>query len=167
VSKTITLSILLTAFLLVMFLLSGIGVLQFSAIEILCLLLIVAGIGLAYIGLGDKADVVVFLGTVLFLIGTLLLTILNFEVKIENNAYLPIVLLISAVGFLMIYINGPSRTLNVFISLLLFISASTLILIQTKFELGGFVQAILPVLSIYWPAIIIFILLVILLRKEK
>jgi hypothetical protein len=167
VSKTITISILIAAFLLSMLFLSGIGVLDFSAIDILCLLLIVAGIGLVYIGLGDKADVHVFLGTVLFLIGTLLLTILNFEVKIESTAYVTTILFISAAGFLMVYINGPSRKLNILISMLLFISASILILIQTKFELSGFVQAILPMLNIYWPAIIIFFLLVILLRKEK
>jgi len=167
VSKTITISILIIAFLLSMFLLSGIGVLDFSAIDILCLLLIVAGIGLVYIGLADKVDVFVFLGTVLFLIGTLLLTILNFEVKIEITAYVIIVLLISAAGFLMIYINGPSRKLNILISLLLFISASILILVQAKFDLSRFVQAILPMLNIYWPVIIIFFLLVILLRKEK
>ena len=150
-----------------MFILSVMGVLDFSAIDILCLLLIVAGIGFVYIGLGDKVDVIVFLGTVLFLIGTLLLTILNFEVKIENAAYVTIALLILAAGFLMIYINGPSRKLNILISLLLFISASILILVQAKFDLSRFVQAILPMLNIYWPVIIIFFLLVILLRKEK
>jgi len=167
VTKNIAISILLAVFLLAMFFLSGIGVLDFSATEILCLLLIVSGTGLVYIGLGDKVDVVVFSGTVLFLIGTLLLTNLNFEVKIENTAYIPIVLLISAAGFFMIYINSPFRKLNLLISMLLLISALTLIFTQTKFEPGGFVQAILPLLNIYWPAIFIFLLLVILLRKYK
>ena len=166
-TKNIAISILLAVFLLAMFFLSGIGVLDFSATEILCLLLIVSGTGLVYIGLGDKVDVVVFSGTVLFLIGTLLLTNLNFEVKIENTAYIPIVLLISAAGFFMIYINSPFRKLNLLISMLLLISALTLIFTQTKFEPGGFVQAILPLLNIYWPAIVIFLLLVILLRKYK
>lgn len=167
VTKNIAISILLASFLFAMFFLSGIGVLDFSATEILCLLLIVSGTGLVYIGLGDKVDVVVFSGTVLFLIGTLLLTNLNFEVKIESTAYIPIVLLISAVGFFMIYINSPFRKLNLLISMLLLISALTLIFTQTKFEPGGFVQAILPLLNIYWPAIVIFLLLVILLRKYK
>ncbi len=166
-TKNIAISILLASFLFAMFFLSGIGVLDFSATEILCLLLIVSGTGLVYIGLGDKVDVVVFSGTVLFLIGTLLLTNLNFEVKIESTAYIPIVLLISAVGFFMIYINSPFRKLNLLISMLLLISALTLIFTQTKFEPGGFVQAILPLLNIYWPAIVIFLLLVILLRKYK
>jgi hypothetical protein len=167
VSKTIIISILLTAFLIVMFALSGIGVINFSVNEILCLLLIVAGIGLAYIGLIDKTDIVVFLGTSLFLVGIMILTNLNFEVKIEGTAYTPIVLLISAVSFLMIYISTPSRKFYILISLLLFISASILFLIQTKFEPGRFIEAILPFLEIYWPAIIIFLLLVILLWREK
>lgn len=166
-AKITVISILLAAFLLVALLLSGIGVLDFSATEILCLLLIIAGIALAYIGLDDKADVTVFSGTVLFLVGTFLLTTLNFEVNIESTAYLPIVLLVSAVGFLMIYINRPSKKFNIIISALFFISASVLILTRTKFKLTGFVQVILPLLSIYWPVIVIFILLVILLRKEK
>jgi hypothetical protein len=167
VTKNIAISILLAAFLLAMFFLSGIGVLGFSTTEILSLLLIVAGIGLAYIGLGDKVDIVVFLGTVLFLVGTLVLTNLNFEVKIENTAYIPIVLLISSVGFLMIYINSTSKKFNLLISMLLLISAFTLIFTQTKFEFGGFVGAILPLLNVYWPAIVIFLLLVILLRKDR
>jgi hypothetical protein len=167
VTKNIAISILLAAFLLAMFFLSGIGVLGFSTTEILSLLLIVAGIGLAYIGLGDKVDIVVFGGTVLFLVGTLVLTNLNFEVKIENTAYIPIVLLISSVGFLMIYINSTSKKFNLLISMLLLISAFTLIFTQTKFEFGGFVGAILPLLNVYWPAIVIFLLLVILLRKDR
>ncbi len=166
-SKTIIISILLTALLIVMFALSGIGVLNFSVSEILCLLLIVAGIGLAYIGLSDRTDTVIFLGTSLFLVGILILTNLNFEVKIEGTAYAPIILLISAVSFLMIYISTPSRKFNILISLLLFISASILFLIQTKFEPGRFIGAILPFLEIYWPVIVIFLLLVILLWREK
>jgi hypothetical protein len=166
VTRALVISVLLIAFSLVAFLLSGIGILNFSSVEILCFALIIAGMGLVYIGFGDKADLFVFSGTVLFLVGIVLLIILSFEVIIENTAYVLIILLISAVGFFMIYINRPSRKINVLISLLLFISSAVLILTRTKFEPTGFVHAIIPLLNIYWPVIVIFLLLVILLKKK-
>lgn len=166
-TKTKSISILLASFLIVLFLLSAIGILSLSFTGILCILLIVAGIGLAYIGIGDKSDFIVFLGTVLFLIGVLLLTKLSFNLYFENTAFISIVLLISAIGFIMIYINSPLRKIYLVITLVLLSSSVVLFVTKSKFGLSRFFEAILPLINVYWPAIIIFLLLVILLSKEK
>lgn len=165
-TKANIISILLIAFLVIIFVLSGVGVINVSFPEIIYFLLIASGIGLVYIGIENKTSVIIFSGTGLFLLGVLLLTNLNFNVKIENLDYVSIVLLIATASFLMIYIGNPIKKRNLIISLVLFISASILIVTQTTFEFKVFLQSILPLLNIYWPAIIIFLILVILLRRE-
>jgi hypothetical protein len=149
-----------------MFVLSSIGVINVSFSEILYFLLITLGIGLVYIGIDGKISVIIFFGTVMFLLGVLLLTNLNFNVKIENVGYVSITLLIATAGFLMIYIGNPIKKRNLIFSFVLFTLASILIFTKTRFEFNAFLQSIIPLLNIYWPAIVIFILLVILLRKQ-
>jgi hypothetical protein len=147
--------------------LSVFGIINFSIREILCLLLIVTGIGLAYIGLGDKSDAAVFLGTILFLTGILLLTNLSFNLKFEKADYISIALITTAIGFVMLYINTPVRKIYLLIFLILLISSAVLFIIKSNFGPDRFVAAILPVINVYWPAVVIFLLLVFLLRKEK
>ena len=165
--KITSISILLASSLIILFLLSGVGLLGFSFTGILYLMLIVAGIGLVYTGILNKSDFIVFGGTILFLIGILLLTNLNLNLSLERNAYMPIVLLISSIGFVMLYINTPSRKIYLLIFLLLLVTSTILLITQSTISPDLFIESTLKVINVYWPAIVIFALLVFLLRKEK
>ncbi len=146
--------------------LSGIGIINISFSEIVYFLLITSGIGLVYIGSENKTSIIIFSGTALFLMGVLLLTNLNFNVKIEQTDYVTIALLITATGLLMVFINNADKKVILVTSLILFATSLTLVITQTNFKLDRFLFSVKQLFNIYWPVILICILIVGLLRHE-
>lgn len=150
----------------IIFILSLSGVIDITYHEVFYFLLIASGSALVYLGIENEIGLIIFSGTCLFLVGILLLTKLNFNAEINNNSLIPIISSISSAGMLMVYLSNPKNKYLIVISFLLFVLSVILLLTQTKFKLKGFFHSILPMLNVYWPAIIIFFALIFLLRKK-
>jgi hypothetical protein len=167
VTKRNFLIILFAVILLTTVLLSISGIINIGFHEIFYFLLMTAGIAFVYIGIMNETGLIIFTGTGLFLIGVLLLSKLYFNVELNNILFIHLVTSVAAAGFLLVFISKPGKKYLMVISFLLFILTAISLVTFTKFELTDFFHSILPLLEVYWPALIICMVLIVLLKKKN
>lgn len=160
-------AVVITAFIIISMLLSLIGVISASFSEILTYSVMIIGIYFVYSEVSDGNVFLVFLGSVLFLAGIYYLVVDYFNLQTMNGMIAPVALIFTGAGLFIIYITSRLKKFVLLISIILLTVGTTLIIAQSHFRFGSFIQAVLPVLNFLWPVIIIAALIIILIRKKQ
>ena len=159
-------AIALIIFIIVSLILSFLNILSISFQDILSYSLITIGISLVYSEVIRQNRFLIFLGSLVFLAGIYFLILENFDVHINEGMSLPIILIFSGSGLLMVYIGSSTQKIYLLISVILLSAGLALFLIKSNWSGSSFIQSLLSVANFLWPVAILIIILVLLLRKK-
>jgi hypothetical protein len=160
------LTLIIILFIIVSFILSLFGIISFAFTDILAYLLLVIGAALVYTETIRQNKLSIFLGTIIFLFGVYFLVTEKFNLNPGEEYYLPIILILSGSGFLLLYTLTSVQKIYLIGSLVLITSGMTLLVISSNLAVKSFFFSILPVLEFLWPVIIILLILFFLLRVK-
>lgn len=158
------LAIIIVVFIVVSFLLSLFNIISITLSDILSYSLLIIGVALVYGESIRRNRLLVFLGSVIFLLGVYFLVSENFNLNISEVVSIPIILIFAGSGLLILHISTSTKTLFLIISVLLLSAGMTLFIIQSRWNIISFFQSFLPVLNFLWPVVIIIILIALLLK---
>ncbi|MCW9064819.1 MAG: hypothetical protein OQJ78_00870 [Ignavibacteriaceae bacterium] len=160
------LALIIVLFIIVTFLLSTFNIISVAITDILAYSLLVIGVALVYTETIRQNRPSVFIGSIIFLFGVYFLITENFNLKITDTVYVPIILIFGGAGLLMLYISTSPNKIFLFISIIFLTAGITLIVANSHWGIKSFFLSILPVLNFFSPVIIIFILLIFIMRVK-
>jgi len=160
------LAILVVLFIIVSFLLSVFKIISITFTDILSYSLIIIGIALVYGESIRQNRLSVFLGSIIFLVGVYFLVSENFELTNSVGMSIPIILILAGSGLLVLHISTSTNKIFLIISIILLTACLTLLLMNSHWSMGSFIQSFLPVLNFLWPALIILMLIVLFLKTR-
>lgn len=158
------LAIVIVVFIIVSFLLSLFNILSITFTDILSYSLLMIGIALVYGESIRRNRLLVFLGSVIFLLGIYFLISENFNLNINAATSIPIILIFAGACLLVLHISTSTKNIFLIISILLLSTGMTLLIANSRWNISSFFQSFLPVLNFLWPVIIIVILIALLLK---
>ncbi|MBK9097051.1 MAG: hypothetical protein IPM14_02815 [bacterium] len=158
-------ALIVIIFIIVSFLLTIFGVLPVTLIDILSYSLLIIGMALVYSEGIRQNGLSVFLGSVIFLIGVYALISENFTLNINKEISVPIILIISGSGLLILHIITSTRIIFLLVSIACLSSGMTLLILDSRWSISTFIHSVIPVLNYLWPIIIILAVFILLLRK--
>lgn len=158
----LSLVIIIFAFLLI--LLSFLNILSTSFSDILSYLMIAVGLILVYSEIIRQNRVLIFLGSIIFLVGIFFLITDNFYVELNSNMSVPIILIFAGSGLLLVYITTSTKNIFFLASVILLSVGLTLLLVSSHWKIGLFINSILPVINYIWPVVLVVIIIILLLR---
>ena len=151
--------------LLVLILLKITGFIIIHNSELLGYVFIFFGLSYVFSSFGNNRRGVLFISTVIFLIGVALFIISNLEIQQLSKIIVPASLMIIGIGLLMTYIDGNQMT-YILILLLLFMAAGIIITItHGELTFRSFIYSFLMVTEKYWSVVLIFAGIFLLFRK--
>ncbi|GIK59148.1 MAG: hypothetical protein HND39_04860 [Ignavibacteriota bacterium] len=153
-------------FIVISALLSFWGILSLTISDLLSYSLIAAGILTVYDQSIKQNGFPVFIGSVIFLLGTYFLISENFSLNLGDGIIIPLVLVFAGAGLLMFYIVTSIKKYFLIISLVCLLSGIIYLLMNSRWNIKSFLHSVLPVLNYLWPAIIILAFLIFLFRKK-
>ncbi|NWF49731.1 MAG: hypothetical protein HXY49_04240 [Ignavibacteriaceae bacterium] len=162
-----SLNIYIAAFLVVTLVLKLLGILQIGYLEILSYLMIICSMVMLIYSLQNKRPGILFGGTFIFLSGVLLFLASRFEFISISRLITSAVLMISGTGILMIYFFINRNKFHLASSLLLLTGGLTLTLLGSAISFNDFIKTLAEIGKKYWPVIIISLVVVVLLLRER
>jgi hypothetical protein len=160
------LALIIVLFIIVTFLLSAFNIISIALTDILAYSLLVIGVALVYTETIRQNRPSVFLGSIIFLLGVYFLITENFNLNISDAVYVPIILIFGGSGLLMLYISTSTHRIFLLISIIFLSAGTTLILANSHWGIKLFFLSVMPVLNFFWPVVIIFLLIVLLMRVK-
>jgi len=160
------LALIIVLFIIITFLLSIFNIISIDLKEILAYSLLVIGVTLVYSETIRQNRPSVFLGSIIFLFGVYFLITENFNLNISDAVYVPIILIFGGSGLLMLYISTSTHRIFLLISIIFLSAGITLIIANSHWGVKSFFLSILSVLNLFWPVMIIFLVLIFLMRVK-
>ncbi|MCW9096576.1 MAG: hypothetical protein OQJ93_04230 [Ignavibacteriaceae bacterium] len=157
-------ALVIAIFIIVSLILSFLNIISTSFTNILSYSLITIGIALVYSEVIKQNRLLVFIGSIVFLTGIFFLITENFDVHATSGMRLPFILIFSGSGLLMVHISTSTKKIVLLVSVILLSAGLTLLLVDSSWKLGSFIQSVLSVVNFLWPIAIIIVILVFLLR---
>ena len=157
-------SIIVIVFIIISFIISILDLAPVSFIDTLSYALITIGMSLVYSESISKNSVLVFFGSIIFLVGIYFLITENFNLQLNSGIVVPFILIFTGVGLLTSHISIPTKTIFLWASIILLSVGLTLFIINSHFSIKSFSQSMLPVIVFLWPVAIILIVLVLLIK---
>jgi hypothetical protein len=157
-------AVVIVIFIIISVILSILNIVSISFSDILSYSLITIGIALVYTEVIKQNRFLIFLGSVVFLTGIFFLITENFNVHATKDMRLPVILIFSGSGLLMVHISTSTKKIFLLTSVILLSAGLTLLLVNSHWKLGSFIQSTISVVSFLWPVVILIIVLVLLLR---
>ena len=158
----ISLVILIFAFLLI--LLSFLNILSTSISDILSYLMIAVGLILVYSEIIRQNKVLIFLGSIIFMVGIFFLITENFYVELNSGMIVPIILIFAGSGLLLVHITTSTKNIYLLASVILLSVGLTLLLVASHWKVGLFINSVLPIINYIWPVVLVVIIIILLLR---
>ena len=127
------------------------GIINLSSNEIFGYAFIIYGISSVSISFGKNHKGVLFIGSLIFSIGFILITISNFEILNTNSIVFSSVFFCIATGFLILFLDEPQNRVFIFLSSVFFIIAFAAAIYSGAFETAKFVESIKSITVKFWP----------------
>ncbi|NWF89698.1 MAG: hypothetical protein HXY50_09595 [Ignavibacteriaceae bacterium] len=144
-----------------------VGIIRTDYIEIASFVLIVLGIGVVYSSMGKGGKKLLVGGVIAFLVGIELFITHNYEFSKLSNIVLPSIFFILGTAFLVLFIDDLSNKLLLIISLI-FLSAGLYFFNKLgSLNISAFLNSVLSITINYWPVLIIFTVILMLLNKKN
>jgi hypothetical protein len=160
------LALIIVIFIILSFFLLAFDVIPVSMTDVLAYSLLVIGVALVYTESIRLNRLSVFIGSVIFLFGVYFLITENFNLNINENFYVPIVLIFSGSGLLILYISTAAQKIFFYLSLIFLSAGITLMITNSRWKLSSFFNSILPVIDFVWPVVLIFLLLILIMKVK-
>ena len=160
------LAVIIISFIIISLLLSILKIFSITLLEILSYSLITIGISIVYGEVIKQNKILIFLGSILFLLGIFFLITENFNVQTNEGMITPVILISTGAGLLIVYIITSVKNILLILSAVLLSAGLTFLLLKSHWSVDSFIQSILPVLNFLWPVFIILIVLILLLRNR-
>ena len=162
--KLYDISIIVIVFIIISFIISILDLAPVSFIDTFSYALVTIGMSLVYSESISKNSILVFLGSIIFLVGIYFLITENFNLNINEGIVVPIILIFTGVGLLTSHISISTKTIFLWASIILLSVGLTLFIINSHFSIKSFSQSMLPVIGFLWPVAIILIVLVLIIK---
>ncbi len=159
--------ILTALFIVVAVLLNIFSGLYISVTNIFGYSFIVIGAGLAYSNFIQNKKIILFIGSATFLSGVLLILLESFDLNIHKESAVPIILLVGGFSLLMTYLTDFAKLILLIFSLICLAGGLTILVIQDSFIWETFGKSFVPVFSAYWIIILITLLIMFIMVKDK
>lgn len=160
------LALIIVIFIIISFILLAFDIIPVSMTDVLAYSLLVIGVALVYTESIRQNRLSVFIGSIIFLFGVYFLITENFNLNINENFYVPIVLIFSGSGLLILYISTAAQKIFFYLSLVFLSAGITLMITNSHWKLSSFFNSILPVIDFVWPIMLIFLLLILLMKVK-
>ncbi len=160
------LALLIVLFIVISFLLSFFGIISLTLMDTLSYSMLIVGISLVYGETIRQNRILVFLGSVIFLLGVYFLVSGNFNLTLGEGMSLPIILIFAGSGLLVLHISTSTKMIFLLLSVLFLSAGLTLFIVNSHLKVGSFFQSLTLVFNILWPVVIIIAVLVFLLRDK-
>jgi hypothetical protein len=143
------------------------GLIDFSGLEMLSYVFMASGVAAVYASIGMDRKGILFTGSTLFLTGILIFINTRFDIEDVRLLVFPSVLLITGIGFFILYFDESSQKLFLIISIV-FITAGLLFLLISRSEaFTGYAVSLWGMLKSYWIVVLISAAVVIILRSSS
>ena len=129
--------------------------------------IIILGSSLVYTAFIQNKKIIAFIGSATFLSGVLLIIFDNFEVYIQQDFVTPIILIVTGSSLLMAYLTDFAKRILVLLALIFLTAGFTLLIFQKSFDLGIYYITVLSIISVYWPIILIMIIVIIIINRTE
>jgi hypothetical protein len=157
----------LLTLLLILILLKIIGIVNINNLELLSYVFIFWGLSYAFNSFGKKNRWIIFVSTVIFLIGMFMFIYSNFEIMKFSPLIIPSIFMIIGSGLLMTYIDGDQLTFVLILSLVLIASGIIITITHGEISFLSFIVSVFKIAVSYWPVLIIFFGVFLLFRKRN
>jgi len=169
VTKLQIIVIFILIFLAVEILLKLFGVINLSSDEIFGYAFFIYGISSVSISFSKNHRGILFIGSLIFCIGFILLIISNFEIMNTNAIVFPSTLFVLATGFIILFFDDLENKTFLFLATIFFVIAVFTAIYNGSFEFVKFLGSMENIVLAFWPLEVIAlagILIYSLLRKE-
>jgi hypothetical protein len=116
---------------------------------------ILYGIATVYTTFGEENRTVLFLGSVVFLVGITISLPIHFDIIGISHLYIPAALLIGGISLLIVYIDDFKNTVIFAGAIILILAGILLIIISEKIYGTVFLKSIFDFIVEYWPVLLI------------
>lgn len=157
---------LIILFVIVSTFLTILNVISLSFTNILAYSLLATGMALVYSEIIRQNKILIFLGSIIFLLGVFFLISENFDVHLKEGMSLPIIMIFTGAGMQLLYISTPNKKSFLAISVILLAAGLTFFILNSNLNLGSFFHSLIAILKFFWPVLFILIFLILLLRVK-
>jgi hypothetical protein len=126
---------------------------------------IILGSSLAYTAFIQNKKLIAFIGSATFLSGVLLITLDNFEIYIQKDFILSIILIITGCSLMIAYLTDFVKKFLLFLALIFLTAGFTFLIFQKSFDFGIYYRSVLSLATVYWPIIVIMIFVIIIINR--
>ncbi len=159
--------IYLLVFVAILIFLRALGVIYISNDELLGYVLIIYGLSLFYSSFISGRKIFLFIGSTTFLIGIIFFLLSNFQFQNTHDFILPAVIFILSISSFMVYLSDTTQKISVYIAIILSAIGIGAMVLISKNGIAGYFANIVFITEIYWPMLIILIVVVILVNKNS
>jgi len=167
VIKNHLIGILTVLFIVISVLLSIFEIAYVSINNIFGYSFIILGSSLAYTAFIKNKKLIAFIGSATFLSGVLLITLDNFEIYIQKDFILSIIMIIAGCSLLIAYLTDLAKRILLFLALIFLTAGFTLLIFQKSFDFGIYYRSVLSLVTVYWPIIVIMIFVIIIINRTE
>ncbi|HEY7750850.1 MAG TPA: hypothetical protein VH917_01055 [Ignavibacteriaceae bacterium] len=160
-----TVAALVLGFIVVSVLLTVFGLIDIKPEEVLGYSFIILGLSLVYPAFKANQKLIIFVGSAIFLTGIAVIIFSSFELIASTKFITPLLLIIGGISLLIVYLSETIKKLFLIISVVTITSGVVLIYFQKPASVSIFLDSILPVFESIWPAFLILIVIIILVRR--
>ncbi len=159
--------IYLLVFVAILIFLRALGVIHISNEELLGYVLIIYGLSLFYSSFISGRKIFLFVGSTTFLIGIIFFLLSNFQFQNTHDFILPAVIFILSISSFMVYLSDTTQKISVYIAIILCALGVGEMVLISKNEITGYFVNIVFITEIYWPMLIILIVVVMLVNRDS
>jgi len=116
---------------------------------------ILYGIATVYTTFGEENRTVLFIGSVVFLVGIAISLPVHFDIIGISHLYIPAAVLIGGISLLIVYIDDLKNKVILTGAVILIIAGIVLIFISGKIYGTTFLKSIPDFIAVYWPVLLI------------
>jgi hypothetical protein len=126
---------------------------------------ILYGIATVYTTFGEENKVMLFLGSVIFLLGIVISLPAHFDIIRISDLFLPSALLIGGISLFVVYLDNTKNIILLIASFILLLSGTVLVFISRTIIIPVFFESILDFIVVYWPVLLIVSGITIILKR--
>jgi len=167
VIKNQLIGILTVLFIVISVLLNIFEIVYVSVNNIFGYSFIILGSSLTYAAFIQNKKLIAFIGSATFLSGVLLIALDNFEIYIQKDFILSIILIIAGCSLLIAYLTDFTKRILLFLALIFLTAGFTFLIFQKSFDFGIYYRTVLSLATVYWPIIVITIFVIFIINRTE
>ena len=142
------------------------GVIDFELAELIAYIFLFAGIGITYSSFLNKKPGLIFAGSFIFLIGSVIYISTNFFIWNPSRIFFPSLLINTGVSMLLVFYYDTKKKFLLIISLLTILAGVLYLIEFGRPDFDDFLYGIVEIIKDYWAVIVVSLLIIFLLSRQ-